>query len=123
MEQRRRHSYGHLSVGFFLLVAGVLLLLDNFDIFYTNHVWHYWPIIILVVGLGKLLDAQYVWEYRKAFWTLFVGGWFLISELHIFGLGYHNSWPILLIGFGITILWKSVYPSHLEYAKDQGHGN
>jgi len=123
MDHEQRHSYGHLGIGLFLLAAGVLLLLDKFDIFYAGHVWNYWPLFIIAIGLGKLLDAQFAWEYRKAFWTLFIGGWFLVSELHIFGLGYHDSWPILLIGIGITMLWKSLSPSQFHYAKGPCHGN
>jgi hypothetical protein len=123
MEHGNRHSYAHLGVGIFLLIAGIALMLDNFDIFNTQSVWHYWPVIILAVGFGKLLDAQFPWEFRKAFSTLFIGSWLLISELHIFGLDYHNSWPILLIGVGISMLWKSAYPSHFNFAKDHCHGN
>ena len=123
MEHERRHSYGHLGMGIFLVLAGIALMMDKFDIFYAGQVWHYWPIIIITVGLGKLLDAQDGWEYRKAFSTLFIGSWLLISELHIFGLDYHNSWPILLIGVGIGMLWKSAYPSHYRFAKDHANGN
>jgi uncharacterized membrane protein HdeD (DUF308 family) len=123
MEHDKRHSYGHLGVGLFLLIAGVALMLDKFDIISDVQVWHYWPIIIIAIGLGKLLDAQLAWEYRKACSTLFIGAWFLISELHIFGLDYHNSWPILLIGIGIGMLWKSAYPAHFRFAKDHCHGN
>ena len=122
MEHTKRHSYGHLGVGIFLLIAGIALMFDNFDIFYIGSVWHCWPIIIIAVGLGKMLDAQFAWEYRKAYWTLFIGTWLLISELHIFGLDYHNSWPILLIGVGIGMLWKSLYPSHAT-AEDHCHGH
>lgn len=122
MEHDKRHSYGHLGVGLFLLIAGIALMLDKFDIFNAGPVWHYWPIIIIAVGLGKLLDAQFSWEYRKACSTLFIGAWLFMSELHIFGLDYHNSWPILLIGIGIGMLWKSAYPSHFRFAKDHYHG-
>jgi hypothetical protein len=123
MEDQKRHLYGQLGVGIFLLVAGIALMLDKFNIISDVHVWHYWPLIIIAVGLGKLLDAKIAWEYRKAFSTLFIGSWLLISELHIFGLSYHNSWPILLIGIGVGMLWKSAYPSHVRYVKDHCHGN
>jgi len=123
MEHDKQHYYGHLGVGLFLLLAGVALMLDKFDIFNAGPVWHYWPVIIIAIGLGKLLDAQFAWEYRKACSTLFIGAWLLISELHVFGLDYHNSWPILLIGIGIGMLWKSAYPSHFRFAKDHCNGN
>jgi hypothetical protein len=123
MEQNKRRSYGQFGVGFFLLAVGVALLLDKFDIFYIGSVWHYWPILIIASGFGRLLDAQEAWEYRKSVWWLFIGSWLLISELHLFGLSYHNSWPILLIGAGIGMLWKSAYPSHFKFVKDHCHGN
>jgi hypothetical protein len=121
MEHHRHRSYGQLSIGIFLLFVGVAMLLTKFDVFSYGPIWHYWPLIFIAIGLGKLLDAQFGWEYRKAFWMLFMGGWFLISELHLFGLDYGNSWPILLIGAGIGMLWKSIYPSHHEM-KEHCHG-
>ena len=90
MEHDKRHSYGHLGMRIFLLIAGIALMMDKFDIFYAGQVWHYWPIIIIAVGLGKMLDAQEAWEYGKAFMGPFL--WIMvlyISELHIFGLDYH----------------------------------
>jgi hypothetical protein len=123
MEHNFRRSYGQLGVGIFLLFVGIALLLDKFDIFSVGSVWHYWPILFIASGLGRLLDAQEAWEYRKAVWWLFIGSWLLISELHLFGLSYHNSWPILLIGVGIGMLWKSAYPSHSKFVKDHCHGN
>ena len=122
MEHSERHSFVHLGVGLFLLIAGIALMLDRFDIFYTGPIWHYWPVIIITIGIGRLLDAQFGWEYRKAFTMLFVGCWLLVSELHVFGLDYHNSWPILLIGIGIGMMWKSFYPSHYILAKDHCNG-
>jgi len=123
MEHDKQYSYYHLGVGLFLLAAGIFLMLDRFDIFYAGPVWHFWPIIIIAIGLGRLLDAEFAWEYRKAFSFLFIGVWLLISELHLFGLSYYNSWPILIIGIGINMLWKSAYPSHFKFAKDHCHGN
>jgi hypothetical protein len=123
MEHIKRHAHGHLGVGIFLLIAGIALLLENFDVLTIGPVWRFWPVIILVLGLGRLLDAQEAWEYQKAAWWIFIGSWLLISELHLFGLTYHNSWPILLVGVGVGMLWKSAYPSHFKSVKDHCHGN
>jgi hypothetical protein len=79
MEDQKRHSYGQLGVGLFLLAAGVALMLDKFDIIHNVQAWHYWPTIIIAVGLGKLMDAQFAWEYRKACSTLFIGAWLFMS--------------------------------------------
>ncbi len=122
MERDKGFSYGHLGIGVFLLITGCVLLLNNFDFIDTASVWDFWPVILIAIGIGKLLDARLTHEYQKAFWMLFLGTWFLIAEFNLFGLGYHNSWPILLIGAGIGILWKSLYPSH-ETREDQCHGH
>jgi hypothetical protein len=122
MEKNNHRVYANLGIGIFLLVAGVLLMLNRFDIFDARSVWHYWPIIIIAIGLGRLLDAQFDWQYRKAFWMLFIGSWLMVSELRLFGLDYHNSWPILLIGVGIGMLWKSFSPSPVNVVKDRCHG-
>jgi hypothetical protein len=122
MNHDKRFSYGQLGVGVFLLIAGIALLLENLDIIRTAQVWNFWPVILIILGLGKMLDAKIPGEYQKAFWMLFIGSWLLISELHLFGLDYHDSWPILLIGVGIGMLWKSLYPSH-KMAEDHCHGH
>lgn len=121
MEQKKKRFYGQFGVGFFLIAIGIALLLDKFDIFTIGSVWNYWPVIIIAIGFGHLLDAQFGWEYRKACWWLFMGSWLLISELHLFGLSFHTSWPILLIGVGIGMLWKSLDPSHSKITEGHCH--
>jgi hypothetical protein len=123
MEHTQRRLHSQLGAGIFLLIIGIILLLDNFNILDVGSVWKFWPAIIIAIGLWKLLDAQVAREYQKAFSMLFIGSWLFISELHIFGLSYGNSWPILLIGIGISMLWKSFYSDHLRIAKDHCHGN
>jgi hypothetical protein len=109
MKQLHRNSWGSCGVGIFLVLVGIALLFGNFHNWMLGSVWHLWPVIFLVIGIGKLSDAQFPWEYRKAVWLLFLGSFFLVSELHLWGFSYSNSWPILLIGAGINMLWKSVY--------------
>jgi hypothetical protein len=127
MEQNKRLSYGQIGVGIFLLIVGVALLLDKIDILsigILNNVpfWKFWPVIFIAMGISRLLDAQFAHEFQKGLWMLFLGTWFLVSELHVFGLTYHNSWPILIIGIGIGILWKSFYTSH-DITKDHCNGH
>jgi len=123
MEDEKRRSYGKFGVGIFLITVGAILLLDKFDFLNTVSIWHYWPTILIAMGLGRLIDARFVWEFGKAFSLLFIGSWFFICELHLFNMSYHNAWPILLIGLGISILIKSFYPSCYKLAKDHCHGH
>jgi hypothetical protein len=118
MEHEKRFSYGQLGIGIFLLLMGVGLLLSRLDIIGNVPFWKFWPVIPIAMGIGKLIDASTREQYQKAFWMLTIGGWFLVNELHLFGLHYHNSWPVLLIAIGIGILWKSTNPSRTHINKD-----
>jgi len=123
MEHNKRHSHSQLGIGIFLLIVGVALLLDNFDVLRVGSVWRFWPVIPIIIGLGRLLEAQTEREYQKGLWMLFIGCWLFISEFHVLGLYYSNSWPILLIGIGIGMLWKSFSPEHTRIVKDHYNGN
>jgi len=104
-----------LALGVMLLMVGVLFLLDNFDVIYIGTpVSHFWPLIIVAIGIGKILQSESAWERRTGFMWLSIGLWFLVSVLHMFGLSFHNSWPLLLIGLGINAIWKSMaqYPEN-----------
>jgi hypothetical protein len=47
---------GVTAVAFTLILAGVLLLLDNFGMVWIDHVWDLWPLTLIGVGLAQLLD-------------------------------------------------------------------
>ncbi len=103
--------HGTLVLGAILLALGVLFLLDNFDFITIGEpVSHFWPLIIVAIGITKIVQADYSWERRRGFFWVYLGLWLLVSVLHMFGLTFHNSWPLLLIGFGISSIWKAVVP-------------
>ena len=102
---------GSLVAGVLLLVVGVVFLLDNFNFIYIGEpISHFWPLIFVALGLTKIFQAEHPWELRKGFGWVFFGLWLLVSVLHMFGLTFHNSWPLLLIGFGINAIWKALTP-------------
>jgi hypothetical protein len=100
---------GSLVAGLILLAVGIAFLLDNFDVIYIGEpVSHFWPLIIVAMGLVRVVQAENAWERRRGIAWTFVGLWLLVSVLHMFGLTFHTSWPLLLIGAGINAIWKSV---------------
>jgi len=51
----RGSGAGVTAVAFTLILAGVLLLLDNFGIVWIDHVWDLWPLTLVGAGLAELL--------------------------------------------------------------------
>ena len=37
-------------------------------------------------------------------WMIGIGCWLLVSQTHLFGLGFRTSWPLLLIGMGLLLM-------------------
>jgi hypothetical protein len=52
---RRRHT--GLVPGLLVIGAGVLFLLDNLNVIYVEEWWRFWPFVLIVIGLAKLVDV------------------------------------------------------------------
>jgi Domain of unknown function (DUF5668) len=44
-----------------VILAGVLLLLNNFGMVWIEHVWDLWPLALIAAGLAELLH----WSRRQ----------------------------------------------------------
>ena len=115
---------GSLIAGTILLAVGLLFLFNNFDFIEFGPVTHFWPLIIIAIGVTKFLTAEHPAERRRGGWWMMIGLWFLISTLHLYGFSFHNSWPILLIILGINSLWRALDPqSACRHSKGYHYAN
>ena len=104
----RKHS-GRFFFGLVLLVLGSLYLLHNLGYVYVGPVSRYWPALFILFGLARLLDYDGTAGRHTGIGWIFFGSWLLVSLNGWFDLDFHNSWPILLIGWGASLLWKGIY--------------
>ena len=51
----RPSGSGVTAVALVLIAAGVLLLLDNLDILWIDHVWDLWPLSLIALGTAELI--------------------------------------------------------------------
>ena len=105
---RTRHTT-QLVWGGVLLLLGAAILLSNLHVLPLGSVWHHWPLIFIAMGVGKLVSAETMRERTGAIWWIFIGAWLYVSVLRLFGFGFHDSWPILLVGVGVSMVFKSLY--------------
>ena len=109
--QQRRSSSSW--TGIFLIIVGVLFLLDTLHILDLGYVFnHWWPVILILIGVFNLRSSQ------KTSGVLFiiVGVVLLAATLHIISWESISAlWPILLILVGVYILWgRRKVPSHKD---------
>jgi uncharacterized membrane protein YccC len=112
---------GSLIAGALLLITGFLFLLSNFDVIGLGPLSHYWPMIIIAIGTTKIFTAEDAVERRKGSWWILIGCWLLVSTVHVFGLSFHNSWPLLLIILGVNSIWKALQPQSEERCQKGCH--
>ena len=99
------HSIGgRWIVGGALISVGILFLLMNVGIIERFHLWQFWPVILMVIGINKFLQP---YHHAEGFWLFFLGVWLQVSILHIWDLGFRDTWPAVLVGLGIYWMWES----------------
>lgn len=97
-----------LIIGFAIILIGVLALLANLGFDTDIGIWDYWPVILILIGLGIIFQPA---EYRNAFTgSVFVviGILFLLDNFYIIDFGFNLLWPVLLILAGIAIVRHGV---------------
>lgn len=94
--------------GLILLLIGLIFLLDNLKVLppqFSLQDW--WPLILILIGVFQLVQSRSFLHFPG--WLLiFLGGVFLLTVQHRFGLEWDNIWrlwPVILIILGISILF------------------
>ncbi len=100
-------------MGALFIIIGTALLLQKLDVIYLEEllgirsIWNAWPIVFVILGLGKLIDSPRLKEIGEGVWWIFLGSWLYVSINHIYGLSFRETWPAIIIAFGTSVLWES----------------
>jgi len=97
-----------IVAGVFLVLLGALFILDNLRIVDAGSLWDYWPLLLIVPGVTRLLvpsrPGQKVWGAI----LVAVGGLLLLRNLDIFWIPFHKVWPFLLVIFGGYLIFQTM---------------
>lgn len=95
------------TLGFLVIVAGILVLLSNINIEPArDFLEHWWPLAIIIAGLYTLWNDphRYVWPLI----IVTVGGSMLLNTLNVANVQLDTLIvPLILLGIGITIITNS----------------
>ncbi|HSY29237.1 MAG TPA: DUF5668 domain-containing protein [Burkholderiaceae bacterium] len=95
---RKRMLWGMILIG-----AGCLFLVDRMDIYEVGEIWRFWPAVIALAGVVEILSATRFKHVTSGFLNIVAGFWLYASIENLWGWTFGNSWPILMIAFGITV--------------------
>ncbi len=109
MSRRHHHSGSSgIVIGGIIVVIGLLILLDNLGIVRVHDLWRYWPVLLIVFGVAKILDAHATAGYLWGGVIALIGALFLLDNLDIVVFNPELIWPLLLIAFGLSMLFRSL---------------
>ena len=115
-------SSGRLVFGLALVALGLLFLLERFDLVSISLPWAWWPLILVALGVGKMLDSREGCEPQGGVWLVFVGLWLICNFQGYFGLTWENSWPLFLVMGGAMIVWRAMRGEHRRPHRGRSRG-
>jgi len=100
-----------LVLGLALMAFGTLFLLDELRIVDFDDIFRWWPLIPLAVGVTMI--ARPAGTASRAFGTLLAvfGVWQLLYDFDLIDFEFWDAWPLLLIGTGAWVVWRSMSES------------
>jgi hypothetical protein len=103
-----RREARHYTVGVLLIVLGLLMLGDELRVAFAPFglslsVGRLWPIILIVLGLGRFLSARAEGRPGGGYWLLFLGGVFLLHTYRVLTL--EQSWPLFIVMAGLSVIF------------------
>ena len=98
-----------LVLGVAIIVAGLVLTLDNLGLIEAHTIFKLWPLVLVAMGIAKL--RQEGSSGGMGGWFLILGGAFLL--LFTFARGHlaEALAPMLVVAFGILIVIKALKQS------------
>lgn len=101
---------GRVAVGLVIVLVGIVMLIDRTGFADVHLIGRFWPFILILLGAVRMFDPPRRSgrrSRRSGGWLLWVGIWGLVSEFHVLGLDYATSWPLLVIGVGLGMVWRA----------------
>lgn len=133
MEQSssRRVRSGAVAGGLIVLTVGAAMLVDSTGMFDIRMGRLIGPLVMIVIGAATLLNDGRIgapcgpgvvdarpgrpWRGRHrrgrgigGIWLIGIGSWMLVSQTHLFGLDFNNSWPLIVILAGLMIVIRGI---------------
>jgi predicted membrane protein len=118
MRGRPWRDGGHGIVwGFALCLVGIVILLDHLGYVSADHLWRFWPMILVVSGVTSILQVG------KRGWGAFLiaaGILFQLDNLNIIHFRWVDLWPLVIIAAGLVMIWGSMESRRVRAAVSAG---
>ncbi|MFP5393684.1 MAG: LiaI-LiaF-like domain-containing protein [Gammaproteobacteria bacterium] len=103
-----RNTGGQVLSGLIVIAFGVLFLLDNFHVLEFSRVISFWPSLLFVLGVFKLLDTRSSNGYMVAGSLMGAGVLLMLHNMGLLRLNWGMLWPSILIAVGGAVVVRAL---------------
>ena len=106
---RERNTASQMLIGFVVIVAGFLFLIDNLGWIHIDMQRVFWPIIMVVAGVASLAQSscrRSGASFAGALLLLF-GITSLLNGLGLISIGWDVLFPLAIIGVGLMVVFRA----------------
>ncbi len=104
-----RNAPSQLVLGALVIALGVLFLLDSLNIFSFRLALSFWPTVLILLGVVKLLDTRSPNGTLIGWGLILFGALLTLNRFGIFTyFSWRQFWPLLLIGIGLSVVYKAM---------------
>lgn len=107
--------------GVVLIAVGAGFLLDQVHLLDLDRFWHYWPLLFVLSGVGKMIGYPTARGFLGGVWSILFGLWLYAVLEGMYGLTWSNSWPFLLIFWGLQLVLEPLLDRYFAGNKELNH--
>lgn len=100
------HPQKRMVIGVFIVILGLLALIDKLNIFEVSHLFQFWPVIFIVIGGLKIMEAKNRPSLFLGVGLIALGVVMTLNNFGIVHVRWHDWWPVILIIMGLSIIFK-----------------
>jgi hypothetical protein len=104
-DRRYRRNRDTFVWGLVLIGIGLPFLFSSEP---NNVLRHWWPLLVVVTGLGSIVHARGPKGVGSAVMTAALGGWLLVATNGWYGLGWSRSWPLVIVAMGLGAITEAI---------------
>jgi uncharacterized membrane protein (UPF0136 family) len=99
---------GRVIAGAILIALGLIYALDSFGVLYAGHVFRYWPLVLVGLGIAKATQSRLPGQRTGGIVLIAVGGVLLLWSLHVVWFRARDMWPVILLLVGGSLVWQAL---------------
>lgn len=98
---------GQVVLGCIVIGLGLLFLLDNMGLINVRYAFHFWPTILIIFGVLKIMQSRSPRAYFVGAAMILFGAALTLKYMGLIYFNWRTLWPLAIIGVGLAVVFKS----------------